>query len=141
MLSPSGDVSVCPGSQLSLRCSTHLDILEWNITVGMLPSRRQLVTDISRFDLPLMISSHSFNIARDSADRSKPIISTLTTSAVTSDLNGTTINCTDVGGADSSTLIATINVITPDLSMCMFDYSLCIAIHYYCYCYSVSISN
>ena len=122
MLSRSGDVFVCPGSRLSLRCSTNLDILEWNITVGMLPSRRQLVTDVSRFDLPLMISSHSFNIARDSADRSKPIVSTLTTSAVTSDLNGTTINCTDVGGADSSTLIATINVITPDLSM--FNYSI-----------------
>ena len=117
MLSPSGDISACPGIHFSFRCSTNLDILEWNITVRMFPSRRQLVTDISRFDLPLMINSHSFNVTRDSSDGSKPIMSTLTTSAISSDLNGTTINCTDVGGAESSTLIATINVITPDLSM------------------------
>ena len=121
MLSPSGDVSACPGSRFSFRCSTNLDILEWNITVGMFPSRRQLVTDISRFDLPLMINSHSFNVTRDSSDRSKLIISTLTTSAITSDLNGTMIICTDVGGAESSTLIATIKVITPDLSMFRFS--------------------
>ena len=121
MLSPSGDVFACPGSCFFFRCSTNLDILEWNITVGMFPSRRQLVTDISRFDLPLMINSHSFNVMRDSSDRSKPIISTLTTSAITSDLNGTMIICTDVGGAESSTLIAIIKVITPDLSMFRFS--------------------
>ena len=124
MLSPSGSVFACPGSQLSFTCSTNLDILEWNITVGMLRSRRQLVTDISRFDLPLMINSHSFNVTRDSADRSKPIISTLTTSAVTSDLNGTIISCTGVGGSESSTMVATINVITPDIRMFEFSMSL-----------------
>jgi hypothetical protein len=134
MLSPSGDVSVCPGSRPSFRCSTNLNILEWNITVGTLPSRRQLVTDISRFDLPLMISSYSFDVARDSADRSKPIVSTLTTSAITSDLNGTIINCTDVGDAESSTLIATINVITLDHNG-MFNFS--IMLYYAQYYHSV----
>ena len=130
MLSPSGGVFACPGSQLSFTCSTNLDILEWNITVGMLPSRRQLVTDISRFDLPLMINSHSFNVTRDSADRSKPIISTLTTSAVTSDLNGTTISCMDIGGSESSTMVATINVITPDIRM--FEFSMSLSNYIYC---------
>ena len=56
-----------------------------------------------------MINSHSFNVMRDFADRSRLIISTSTT---------------DVGGAGSSTSVATINITTPDISMLDFYYVL-----------------
>ena len=101
MLSPSGEVSVCPEGALSFRCSTNLDVLEWNITVGMLPSRRQLVTGISRFDSPLMIKHHAFNITRNSTDGSRPIVSILAIANESRDMNGTRVSCTDVGGPES----------------------------------------
>ena len=116
MLSASGEVSVCPKHELSFTCSTNLDVLEWNITVGMLPSRRQLVTDISRFDSPLMIKHHAFNTTRNSTDGSRPIVSISAIANVSRDLNGTRVSCTDVGGpqSESSTLITTISVITQE---------------------------
>ena len=63
ILLPSGTVFVCPGGQLSFRCSTNLRYLEWKITVfqlltGMSDSRRQLITLVS-VDSPLTISGYS----------------------------------------------------------------------------------
>ena len=54
---------MCPGGQLSFRCSTNLQYLEWNITVfqsltGMSDSRRQLITLVS-VDSSLIITGYS----------------------------------------------------------------------------------
>lgn len=121
MLTPSGDVSACPGSQLSFRCSTTLPFLEWNITVvqsGIFHNEKLIVTSISQFDMPLHVTTHSFTVMRNSADRSYPLISTLTIDNVVSSLNDTRVNCTEVGNslAETDTSIATIHIISSDLS-------------------------
>ena len=122
ILSPSGEVSVCPGGQLSFRCSTSFTFLEWNATIvlqsGRLSSRRQLVTPVSQLDLHLTINGHVFNITRNSAYDASPLISTLTVANAVADLSPTKINCTDIGSslAETSTSLATISVIDPVLS-------------------------
>ena len=122
-LSPSGAVFVCPGGQLSFRCSTNLRYLEWNITVfqpltGNSDSRRQLITSISVDSLPLTISGYSFSVTRNSADNSYPLTSTVTIASVVDELSNARINCTEIGNslAETNTSIAIINVIRPDLS-------------------------
>ena len=123
MLSPSGEISVCPGSQPSFRCSTNLSLLEWNVTLlqsGMTHSRTLFVVSTSYFNSPLVVNGHSFRVMRDSVSASLPIISTLTVLNATVDLNGTNIYCTEEGSSPagvSNTLVASINIITPDLSM------------------------
>ena len=101
MLSPSGEVSVCPGSQLSFTCSTNLRYLDWNITIfqpltGASDSRRQLLTFVSE-DSPLTISGYSFSVTRNSADNYYPPISTLTVPSAVDDLHNAKINCTEIG--------------------------------------------
>ena len=122
-LTPSGKLSVCPGTQPSFRCSTNLTYLEWNVTVfqsGTPHSRTLLVVSTSFFTFPLVVNGHSFRVTRDSASASLPIISTLTILNATVDLNGTNIYCTEEGSsptAVSSTLVASIHINTPNLSM------------------------
>ena len=121
MLSPSGEVSVCPGNQLSFRCSTNFSILEWDITVfqSRVHRRQQFVTPISPLHSTLTIlSRHLFNIARTSDLNANPLISTLTIVNAMVDINATIINCTEIGSsrAESSTSKATINIINPALS-------------------------
>ena len=117
MLTPSGEVSVCPGGQLSFRCSTNLSFLEWNVTVvqsGIFLSEKLIVTSISLFDLPFIVTPHSFNVIRNSADGSYPLIATLTVDNVVAGLNGTRVNCTEIGSslAETSTSVATIHIIS-----------------------------
>ena len=112
MLTPSGDVSVCPGSQPSFRCSTNLSFIDWNVTTKS-DTRRQLVTSITRLELDLIIREHVFNITRNSVYDSYPLISVLTVSNAVADLNATKIKCTEIGSslAESSASVATINII------------------------------
>ena len=121
MLIPSGDVSVCPGAQLSFSCSTNLTYLEWNVTVfqsGTPHSRTLLVVSTSYFTFPLVVNGHSFGVTRDSASGTLPIISTLTVINATIDLNGTNVYCTEMGSTAVSR--ASVHVIPPDLSMFLF---------------------
>ena len=121
MLSPSGDVSVCPGGQISFRCSTNLPYLEWKVTVvqlGIFHSQKQIVTSISLFDMSLIVTTHSFTVTRNSADGSYPLISTLTVDNTVYSLNDTKVNCTEIGSslAETSSSVATIHIISPEFS-------------------------
>ena len=118
VLSPSGDVSVCPGGQISFRCSTNLRFLEWNITAyqsGMLGSRRHILTSISQSHVQLTINGDSFSITRISADGSYPIVSTVTADNVLAVT--IKIRCTghevESSLPENSTSVATVNVIMP----------------------------
>ena len=100
MLSPSGDVSVCPKSQVLFRCSTNSTFLEWIITIsqsGRLRSKRQVITAKtgSLIDLDLIISEHVFNITKTSAYNSYPLESVLTIADATALLSATEINYTE----------------------------------------------
>ena len=121
VLSPSGEVSVCPGNQLSFSCSTNLGYLEWNVIMyqsGAPYSRKQRVYPTSSFAHSLMVNGYSFRVTRDSVDGSRRINSTLTVNATT-DLNGTDIYCYSSSEQGSSLAAVTIHLITPDLSMIM----------------------
>ena len=119
MLSPSGDVTVCPGSRPSFRCSTNLTFLDWIITVplsGSLQSRRQIVTANTQLALDLVIEGHVFNITRNSTLGSYPLESVLTIANATAILSATKINCTEKSSDKSSSLIAIVDIINSRLT-------------------------
>ena len=120
MLSPSGDVPVCPGSRPSFRCSTNLTFLEWIITVplsGSLQSRRQVVTADTQLALDLIIEGHVFNITRNSALGSYPLESVLTITNAMAILSATKINCTEKSLVEkSSSLITVVDIINSRLT-------------------------
>ena len=98
MLSPSGDVSVCPGSQLSFRCSTNLPYLEWDITVfqsGIPETRTQLLIPATQLGLDIINEAQCivFNITKNN---SYPLISVLTIAKAVADINATKIKCTEI---------------------------------------------
>ena len=129
ILTPSGNVSVCPGSQLSFRCNTNRSFLEWNITAyqsGTSDSKRHILTSISQSHAQLTINGSSFSITRISADGFYPIVSTMTTDNVLA--NPIKIRCTghEVGSSfsENSTSVATVNIIMPSQGMYIFLLSL-----------------
>ena len=114
-LTPSGDLSVCPGGHLSFNCSTNLSLIEWNVTIsqsGKSDIRRQLaiVTSATKLESYLIISGHMFNITRSSPPDILPLTSTLT---VSNTVATTKIKCTEIGSslAETSTSVATISII------------------------------
>ena len=134
LLSPSGDVPVCPESHPSVRCSTNFSILEWNVMVfeartsgqSISINRRVLITSAAETNLrQLTISGQSFIFTRNSALNSNPLISTLTIANVLLDLSTIKVNCTDTGDllAETSTSVATISIINPHISRYFFTVS------------------
>lgn len=103
-----------------LLCSTSesmnsLGLLRWNVTLLHIDtteySATKLVAPVSpQSDLPLQLSSIYFNITRDSDVGTLPLVSTLMVTNVTSELNGTIVDCTEDEGL-SHVLMSTINII------------------------------
>ena len=103
-----------------LTCSTtesmnSLGILRWNITLidtaAEDSSATQLVTPVSpQANLPLRLSNIFFNVTRDSDIDTLPLVSTLTVTNVTSDLNGTIVDCTEDEGI-SRVIMSTIKIV------------------------------
>ena len=113
MLSPSAVVSVCPGEQLTFVCSTNRSFVQWNVTVfrsGHSISRTQLVASVGASFTSLVVDMVSFHIMRIG---SLPLTTTLTiTNNITTDLNNTRVNCTDIGSslAETSSSVAIIKI-------------------------------
>ena len=111
---------MCPGGQLSFRCSTNLRFLEWNVTIfqsGRPDSRRQLVSATTELELGILISGHHFNITRASVYDSYPLTSTLTIAMVVTNLNATRIKCAEIGNSptETSVSVAIVNIINSGL--------------------------
>ena len=111
MLSPSGEVLVCPGEQLAFVCSTNKLFIEWNITIfqsGQSISQARLVSSVSPIET-LVVNMKAFHIIRNEFT---PLTYTLIVANITADLNGTRVNCTDVGDsfADTSTSLAVLKI-------------------------------
>ena len=125
MLSPSGVVPVCPGEDLVFVCSTNQSFIEWNVTLihgsGKRISRARLVTSSISQVSPLVVKMKIFDIT---VHGSLPLTSTLMAANVTTDLNGTQVSCTAIGGSieDVSTSSATVHLIEP--GMCGFELAL-----------------
>ena len=115
-LSSSGAVLMCMGEQLTFICTTDREFIEWNVTVLHLEersSRTRLVLTQTLVTRPLVINMMIFDITRISIIGSLSLISTLTVANVTTDVNGTEMNCTDIGNslAETSSSVATVYVI------------------------------
>ena len=112
-MSPSGIASVCSGDSLELNCSTSGNILEWSfaLTSTTLIYRRALSTT-NQPPEPILIDATRFIFSRLSAANSFPLVSMLSIDPVNMGLNGTKVNCTDVG--TSETVTTTITIINED---------------------------
>ena len=110
-LSPSGVAPVCSGDQLELMCTITGDLLQWSFSVfrgneTTAIDFRRTITPTSAEMLQLVVDSLVFNFSRISAPDSMPVISTLVISPVSRRINGTVVNCENVGEREvSSTTI------------------------------------
>ena len=97
-LSPLGVVSVCPGGQILLTCERmNGSLLFWDVSVPHLPmSRESIVANqgvINTVDLQFNeLYFTEFNVTRTSIS---PLISQLLISNVTTEINGSTIYCSE----------------------------------------------
>ena len=97
-LSPLGMVSVCPGGQLLLTCERMSGtILYWDVCIPhpMAITRERLVASEGVLLSPYFnIGITEFNITRTS---DSPLISQLLINNVTTEINGSTIYCSEDG--------------------------------------------
>ena len=109
-LSPLGMVSVCPGGQVLLTCERMSgSVLYWDFSVPHLPSATTQRIVLSQGDLlspDFKIGFMEFNISRTSDN---PLISQLLISNVTTEINGSTIYCSEDGDENNAPMTA-INV-------------------------------
>jgi hypothetical protein len=116
ILSPSGEVSVCPGEDaLFFMCTTNRSFIDWNVTLilesGERISRTRLISSNIQVSVsPLVVKGTSFNIT---AQAGSLLTSTLTAPEPVSDLNGTEVSCTAIEDSlvDAVTASTTIRVI------------------------------
>ena len=116
---------MCSGGQLTFVCTTNRTFIEWNITVldsmGIRISRTRLLSTGSQSVESQTVNMIVFDITRRSKLDSTPLISTLSVANVTTGLNGTLINCTDIESSltETSTSVATVQVIKATGKLCV----------------------
>ena len=105
-----GMVSVCPERQVLLTCErVSGSILYWDFSVPRVPSATARRIVLSQGDLlspDLRIGFTVFNITRTS---SSPLTSQLLINNVTTEINGSTIYCSE-GGDENNAQMTAINV-------------------------------
>lgn len=112
-LSPSGVAHVCPGGRLVLICSTNASLMQWSVTVPRYDTTETRLLQYSgtaQRTTPIMIGLITFNISR-MLDESLtlPLVSTIISNGVTTDVNGTVVICTEVGA--NTQLMTSIHII------------------------------
>ena len=109
-LSPLGMVTVCPEGQLLLTCERISGtILYWDVSVPHVPSAttQRIVSSLGSLLAPkFRIGVTEFNITRTS---DSPLISQLLINNVTTEINGSTIYCSEDGN-ENNALMTTINI-------------------------------
>ena len=113
MISPPDRAPVCRRDTLNLTCTTSGRFQEWSFSLtpeNATASIRYIRT--LQLDGPnhlqtyeQMIGSTTFLYLRSSAENMLPLISTLSISLVSEDLNGIVVNCTDVTAGDTVSAI------------------------------------
>ena len=111
-LSPPGVAPVCNGGQLELTCTTAGRFLRWRFTVirgnETITIIRTIQAAVPAGDAisHLTLNSTMFNFSRTSSEGSLPLTSKLVIGPVSSNLNGTVMNCIDLVSSNlSSTTI------------------------------------
>ena len=109
-LSPLGMVSVCPGGQLLLTCERVFgSILYWDFSVPRLAgaiNQRIVQNQADLLSPEFRIGFTEFNVTRTS---DSPLTSQLLINNVTTEINGSTIYCSEDGNENNAPMIA-INV-------------------------------
>ena len=108
-LSPLGMVSVCPGGQLLLTCEKISgSVLYWDVSVPHLAAipQRIVLSHGVLLSPEFRVGFTEFNISRTS---DSPLISQLLISNVTTEINESTIYCSENGDENGAPMIA-INV-------------------------------
>ena len=121
VLSPSGTATVCPEATLEITCSTDRHFLNWTVTIpisvsesGQAVTRNRLISS-SQSVSPLIINMRIFNISIVST--MDQFISVLSVDNVTDDLNGTIVECKDIGSsaAESRTSMIFVHIIQTNI--------------------------
>jgi hypothetical protein len=111
-VSSSGVVSVCPGKQLSLVCTVnHSHRLEWAIALPQSNSTQPLTRNVPYSGIK---NQRPFNLTPDTAIRFTrtsesgmlPLIAELLIDRVSTDLNGTDVQCIPLNVSDPQTIFA-----------------------------------
>lgn len=117
-LFPAEVAPVCPGEQLIFVCSTNSTFILWNATLfgGQSIGIDTQVEFVTRGSAPtfLLLNGSLLNVTKTSNDSDEVLRSTLTIMNVSVNLNGTTINCTEVAmseGSSANSSVAVIEVI------------------------------
>jgi hypothetical protein len=109
-LSPLGMVSVCPGGQVLLTCERMSgSILYWDVSVPHLATAQEriILSQGVILSSEFRIGFTEFNITRTSES---PLISQLLINNVTTEINGSTIYCSEDGNENGAPMV-TINVV------------------------------
>ena len=109
-LSPLGMATVCPGGQLLLTCLRMSDsVLFWDISVPHMVSTTQRIVQSQGVLLTpeFRIGFTEFNVSRTSES---PLISQLLINNVTTEINGSTIYCSEDGDENNAPVAVIINI-------------------------------
>ena len=107
-LSPSRKVSVCPGGQVLLTCErVSGSFIHWIVSVPHLATTREIIISdqgaISTIDLLFNgLHSTAFNVTRTS---SSPLTSQMILNDVTTEMNGSTIYCSEDGNENGAPMV------------------------------------
>ena len=132
-VSPLGIAPVCCGEQLELRCTTTGMILEWRFTLAENAESYSRLVSTTSIPANLTVPGASttlFTFSRNSTQNSLPLISILSISPTSNDLNGTVVNCIDIATSKSS--VTVINVISEHHIKGRYNYSIIIGILHIC---------
>ena len=105
LISPSGDVLVCRGANyLELTCTVTTEtLLQWSLLlvnnegISRIYTRHITSIDMSQQMSQLTVNSSVFHFSRTSLQGDLPLTSSLITNSISLGLEGTVINCTEVG--------------------------------------------
>jgi hypothetical protein len=116
-------LSVCPGGQHTLVCSTNHIFLEWCVITTSQPlvseTRSISSSGQSPAILPIRVILTDLEFSRDSPQMTLPLVSTMIIDNVISYLNGTMISCTGLNSSSVSSvaLMTMIHVIDINTGM------------------------
>ena len=103
-LSPLGVVSVCPGGQVLLTCETTSgSFLHWHVSVPHMTTREIILANQGAFrPIDILLHSATFNIIHTSTN---PLTSQMIVSNVTTEVNGSTIYCSEDGNENGAPMV------------------------------------
>jgi hypothetical protein len=123
-------VSVCPGGKVLLTCERLSgSLLYWTVSVPHLAmTRESIISSTGLTSTTLQFSgldSTAFNITRTSGN---PLISQLLINNVTTEINGSTIYCSEDGNENENEVpMATVNVINEGILLnYVFYFIICL---------------